>query len=152
LNLTYWPVPDKLTVCGLPVALSFTSNIAERFPVSLGVKVMLTLQVLRAASALSHVVDGSSKSNGSAPVKVKGSMVSATFRLFRIMTVLALLVVPTVSFARVSLTGVTTTGDFHFPASPALKIDNILAAGRATLNASTSSITPFHVRGYPSLR
>ncbi len=148
----YLPVPDRLTVCGLLASLSFTSSTAERFPVSVGVKVTLTLQVFRAASVLPQVVDGSPKSNGSAPPSVKGSIVRVTFRLFKIITVLAGLVVSTAWGAKASLAGVTTTGSLQFPALPALNILSRSAAERATLNASTSSITPFHVRPYPTLR
>src|SRR5450755_995939 len=115
-RLAYFPVPDKLTVCGLPASLSFTSNTAERFPVSAGVKVTLTLQVFRAASVLPQVVDDSAKSPGSAPVNVKGSIVSVTSRLFMIVTALAGLVVPTACGANFSLAGVTMTEALHFPA------------------------------------
>src|ERR1039457_6244180 len=146
------PTLFRLTVCGLPPSLSFTFSTAERDPASWGVKVTSTLQLLRAASVPPQVVDGSPKSNGSAPVNVKGLIVSVTSRLFMIVTALARLVVPTVCGANFSVEGVTMTGALHFPALPALKIDSILDAGRATLNASTSSITPFQVRGYPSAR
>ena len=39
------PVPERLMVCGLPVALSATLTIAERMPDAVGLKVMLIVQV-----------------------------------------------------------------------------------------------------------
>src|SRR5215470_14106286 len=39
------PVPDKLTCCGLPGALSVIASIAPRWPVSIGVNVTLIVQV-----------------------------------------------------------------------------------------------------------
>lgn len=39
------PVPMRLMVCGLPVALSFTLSVAERDPLAVGLKVTVTRQV-----------------------------------------------------------------------------------------------------------
>jgi len=44
------PVPLKLTVCGLPLALSVSVRLPERLPVAEGVKVKLTTQLLLAAT------------------------------------------------------------------------------------------------------
>lgn len=41
------PVPVRLMVCGLPVALSLTFNVAERDPLAVGVNVTATKQVAR---------------------------------------------------------------------------------------------------------
>src|SRR5438094_551825 len=39
------PVPLRLTVCGLPAALSVIVSVALRVPVAVGVKVTLTVQL-----------------------------------------------------------------------------------------------------------
>ncbi len=44
------PVPERLAVCGLFVALSVTANVALRVPVAAGVKVTLMVQLEFAAS------------------------------------------------------------------------------------------------------
>ena len=44
------PVPERLAVCGLPLALSVTVKDAERAPVALGVNVTLIVQLELAAS------------------------------------------------------------------------------------------------------
>jgi len=43
-------VPLKLTVCGLPLALSVSVRLPERLPVAVGVNVTLIAQLLPAAS------------------------------------------------------------------------------------------------------
>ena len=43
------PVPDRAVVWGLPVALSVTVDVAFRVPVTVGVKVTLTVQLAPAA-------------------------------------------------------------------------------------------------------
>jgi hypothetical protein len=50
------PVPERLTVCGLPEALSVTPSEAERLPLADGVKVMLIVQLAPAASELLQVL------------------------------------------------------------------------------------------------
>ena len=44
------PVPERLAVCGLPLALSVTDKDAERAPVAVGVNVTLIVQLELAAS------------------------------------------------------------------------------------------------------
>src|SRR5437660_4461022 len=44
------PVPVRVTVCGLPVALSLTLSVAVRVPVALGVNLALMVQLAPAAS------------------------------------------------------------------------------------------------------
>jgi hypothetical protein len=44
-NPLYEPVPDNVTCCGLPAALSVTFNIALRVPVAVGLKVTLMVQL-----------------------------------------------------------------------------------------------------------
>ena len=44
------PVPERLAVCGLPLALSVTDKDAERAPVAVGANVTLMVQLELAAS------------------------------------------------------------------------------------------------------
>jgi hypothetical protein len=46
------PVPERLTVCGDPVALSVMFSVAENVPAAAGVNVTWAVQDLPAASAL----------------------------------------------------------------------------------------------------
>ena len=47
---SYAPVPDSVTFCGLPEALSVTLNAAGRAPLTVGLKVTLIVQLAPAAS------------------------------------------------------------------------------------------------------
>ena len=66
----YFPVPDKLTVRGLPAALPFPSSTAELLPVAWGASVLLAFLLVRPLSVLPQVVDDSAKSSGSVPENV----------------------------------------------------------------------------------
>ena len=44
------PVPERLTVCGLPLALSVMLTEAVRLPLAAGVKVTLMVQLVPAAT------------------------------------------------------------------------------------------------------
>jgi hypothetical protein len=44
------PVPERLTACGLPVALSVKASDAARLPLAVGVKVTLIAQFAPAAT------------------------------------------------------------------------------------------------------
>jgi hypothetical protein len=50
------PEPVKVTVCGLPVALSLIVSLPDREPVAVGVKTMLTVQAAWAAKEVPQVV------------------------------------------------------------------------------------------------
>ena len=50
------PVPEKLTVCGLPLALSVMLTAAVRLPLAAGVKVTLIVQLAPAATELPQVL------------------------------------------------------------------------------------------------
>ena len=52
------PVPERLTVCGLPLALSVMLSEAVRLPLAEGVNLTLIVQLAPAASELLHVVLG----------------------------------------------------------------------------------------------
>ena len=50
------PVPLRLTVCGLPAALSVIERVPERVPVAVGVKVTLMVQLAAAATEAPQVL------------------------------------------------------------------------------------------------
>ena len=50
------PVPERLTVCGLPLALSMMLTEAVRLPLAEGVKITLIVQWALAATELPHVL------------------------------------------------------------------------------------------------
>ena len=50
------PVPERLTVCGLPLALSVMLTEAVRLPLAEGVNVTLIVQLAPAATELPHVL------------------------------------------------------------------------------------------------
>ena len=50
------PVPERLTVCGLPLALSVMLTEAVRLPLAEGLNVTLIVQWAPAATELPHVV------------------------------------------------------------------------------------------------
>ena len=50
------PVPERLTVCGLPLALSVMVTEAARLPLAKGVNVTLIVHLALAATELPHVL------------------------------------------------------------------------------------------------
>ena len=50
------PVPERLTVCGLPLALSVTVNAAVQRPLAEGLKVTLIVQLAPAATELPQLL------------------------------------------------------------------------------------------------
>ena len=50
------PLPERLTLCGLPLALSVMLSEAVRLPLAEGVNVTLIVQLAPAASELPHVL------------------------------------------------------------------------------------------------
>jgi hypothetical protein len=50
------PVPERLTVCGLPAALSEMLTVAARVPAAVGVNVTLIVQLPLAATELPQVL------------------------------------------------------------------------------------------------
>ena len=50
------PVPERLTVCGLPLALSVMLTEAVRLPLAEGVNVTRIVQLALAATELPHVL------------------------------------------------------------------------------------------------
>ena len=80
------PVPVRLTVCGLPVALSVRVTAAVRVPLATGLKVTLIVQLAPAATELPHVLVWA-KSAGFMPASARLVRVKAALPvLFRVMT------------------------------------------------------------------
>ena len=88
-------VPLRLTLCGLPAALSVTAKLAVLVPPAVGLKLTLTAQLAPAARLGPHVV-ASVKSLLFIPVMAILLMVSVLVPAFRRLNVFAALVVPTV--------------------------------------------------------
>jgi hypothetical protein len=95
------PVPERLTVCGLPVALSEMLTAAVRAPVAAGVKVTLIVQLLFAATELPQVLVWL-KSLVFVPVTVMLGMLKLAFPVFVRATAWAALVVATARLAKVN--------------------------------------------------
>ena len=91
------PVPLRLMVWGLPLALSVMLMVAARAPVTLGVKVTLKTQVAFTASVVTQLagVVEEAKSPGLVPPRVMAEIVSGPVPVFVSVTVCAPLVVLT---------------------------------------------------------
>ena len=88
------PVPVRLEVCGLLLALSDTLNVPVLVPVWVGVKVTLMVQLaLEVRLAWQFVVE-----TAKSPVVEITMLCNIVFRLFRSVNVFGELVVPTVCF------------------------------------------------------
>ena len=98
------PVPERLTVWGLPAELSATLSNAVRLPLAAGVKVMLNVQVDPAGSELPQLLAWA-KSPGLAPVIVTLEMLRAAVPALSKVAVTAPLVVPTGWLAKERLPG-----------------------------------------------
>jgi len=88
------PVPERLTVCGLPLALSLMFSEAVRVPEAEGVKVTLIVQLAPAATELPHVLV-CAKSPALVPVTAMLVMLKVALPVLRRVTVRAVLVAPT---------------------------------------------------------
>jgi len=95
-------VPDRLDVCGLPVALSATLSIPVLVPVAVGVNTTLILQLAFAARLVVQVVVETLKS----PVVEITMLVSATVCLLVRVNTVAGLATPTFSDGNFLVTGV----------------------------------------------
>jgi len=98
------PVPERLTVCGLPLALSVMLSEAVRLPLAEGVNFTLIVQLAPAATELPHVLV-CAKLLALAPVSAMLVMLSVAPPLFVSVTAWALLVVPSAWLANVMLGG-----------------------------------------------
>jgi len=88
------PVPERLTVCGLPLALSVMLTEAVRLPLAGGVKVTLIVQWAPAATELPHVLV-SAKFLLLVPMTARLVILKVALPVLLRVTVCALLVVPT---------------------------------------------------------
>jgi hypothetical protein len=86
------PVPVRETVCGLLVALSAIESVAVMAPVAAGVKVMLMVHDLWAASDVPQVVAEMANALASVPVMVSPERVMAVLSPFFNVTFFAALV------------------------------------------------------------
>ena len=81
------PVPDKLAVWGLLLALSVTVRVAVRVPVVVGVKVTLIVQLDAAGILDPHVLVGAAKSPLLVPVTAMLVMLKAVLPGFERVTI-----------------------------------------------------------------
>jgi len=102
------PVPVRLTLCGLPVALSVILTLAERAPVAVGLNVTLIVQFAFAARLAGQVLV-SVKSLAFAPAIVMLVIVSAALPEFVSVTACGALDVPTFCDANVRAVGASIT-------------------------------------------
>ena len=107
------PVPVRLEVCGLPVALSFTCNVPVRVPVCVGLNTTLIVHFDFAARLDAQVVVETLKS----PVVPIVIPVKATLCLLESVNTFATLLVPTAVIGNVLLAGVSVTGTVPVPES-----------------------------------
>ena len=80
------PVPERLTLWGLPVALSVRVTAAPRVPLAAGVKVTLIVQLAPAATELPQLLVWA-KSLALAPVSARLEMLKAEFPVLFSVTV-----------------------------------------------------------------
>jgi hypothetical protein len=113
------PVPERLTVCGLLLALSLTFMVAVRVPIAPGVKVTEILHQDFSARSPPQVFV-CVKSLGSAPVNVMLLIVNAVGRLLASMTMSTAPAVSTVRAANVKEVGETIAGKTPVPVSVAV--------------------------------
>jgi hypothetical protein len=105
---TVWPVPAKVTECGLPVASSVTTSDAERAPTAPGVIVTLNVQFADAARVAPQVLV-SAKSAKFVPVIAMFEIFSVAVPVLVSVAVCTELSVPTVWGANVNTAGRNVT-------------------------------------------
>ena len=105
------PVPVRLEVCGLLLALSDTCKAPVVVPVAFGVNTTSMLQVALEVSCVPHVVEETLK----LPVVVIMMFLRITFWWLSSLNTFAALVVPTFVFGNVAVAGVNTTGASPVP-------------------------------------
>ena len=88
-------MPLKLTVCGLPLALSVSVRLPERLPVALGVNVTLIAQLLPAATGVLVLQVVPLAATAKSPIAARLVKVRDAVPLLVTVTALAALVVPT---------------------------------------------------------
>ena len=104
------PVPVRLTVCGLPAALSAILTAAVRAPAAVGVNATLIVQLPPAATEPPHVLL-TEKSPAFAPVRLMPLMLKLVFPVLSRVVLCAALVVPTFWLLKLRLDGVRLTDE-----------------------------------------
>lgn len=110
------PVPVRLTVCGLVIAVSVNVRTPAAEPSAAGVNVTPTVQLVPAAMLDPHVLLATA--NG--PLAAMLVKLSATFRRLVTVTVLAELVLPTANVPKLKLAGERLMGALPLPVRPAV--------------------------------
>ena len=109
-NLAYLPVPDRLTVCGLPGALSVNDSVPVRRPFCVGEKLTFTMQLLPAANVLPQAFFGGTAKSAKSPVVAMLEMLSVAVPVLVTVTFfLPVAVVPTRILPQVREVGVRLT-------------------------------------------
>jgi hypothetical protein len=109
------PVPERVTVCGLPLALSATLSAAVKEPLAAGVKVTLIVQLPPAATLAPQLLL-CAKSMGFAPVSAIPLILKAPLPVLLKVTVWAALVAPTAWLPKARLLAdIATEGDCTTP-------------------------------------
>ena len=103
------PVPERLTVCGDPVALSAIDSEAVNAPAAAGLNSTETVQLAAAANEVVQVFAEMRKEVAFVPVRVSDVSVNAAVPEFFTVTTWAAVVDPTVVEAKVRLVGVSIT-------------------------------------------
>jgi len=89
------PVPDKVKVCGLPVALSLMVSEAERLPVAAGVKVTFTVVLLPGVIVIGGVAAVKANSLAFVPVIARLVIIRLAVPPLLMVRIVGALVVPT---------------------------------------------------------
>jgi hypothetical protein len=112
------PVPLSVTVCGLPLALSYMdSDEAGAAPVVVGLKVSMTVQLPPADTVGFRHVDDAPMEYGVPAVTDREEMDREVDWLFVNVMVSGVLLVPTATLLKFQLVGETATGAMPVPVS-----------------------------------
>jgi hypothetical protein len=108
------PVPESTAICGLPAALSVTTNAAVRTPVAVGLKVSETMQLALAAKVAPQLLDAMAKSPALVPPRAMPLMFNIAPPVFPMVTAIGELVDPCAVLGKpiVPLGVKVTTGAF----------------------------------------
>ena len=102
-------MPVRLTVCGLPLALSLTASVAVRVPAAVGVNVMLIAQAAPPGGTDAPQLLVCAKSPLFVPMIAMLEMLRLTFPVFESVTIWEALVVPTFWLLKLREDGVSVT-------------------------------------------
>jgi len=110
------PVPDRVTVCGLPLALSAIVSEAVRLPVAVGVKVTFTVMLLPGVTVIGNEPAAKAKSPAFAPVIARLEVVRLAVPVLAMMMGVTALLVFTSWLPKLTATGLTPkTGAMPVP-------------------------------------